>query len=1254
MALTEQQIAQYSTKTPGVYFIEQNNSVVNVPIQTTLNNLVVGFSKKGPVNSPVLLQSSNDLESIFGNIDSNLENKGSFFHRTVLNMLNTSPVWACNLLATDDNRDKLNWQNISVSALYSNNVTKLAPYSMFFNRQDFWKRDADAFADIVTQNNGGIVESDKLLSFTNMGDKTLTTFVFKATVPSMDVYAQDWYGGVSKVPSFMYPKDYISDYMVTVLILAGDWTDYNTLSVDTIFTKYFNSNGLIKSNVSNFINEPSVTILGLYSASLIPNFVDKNNNDLYILNVINNNTNSTGLFCTYNEDELLSEDFPKGKIDLIGNTLVGTDQESVDFISYNDSITETITYAQKYLDSAGNVWGNASAATYASSASTVNTRSKYFSEWYTNDITIATTSTQQNTFKIDTIYSGNTFHVSSPAAISGLTNGDPIYFNKFFTGVVNQTYYVININTGNKTFQIANFVGGTAISGIALGTTTDVFAHTIKMDVTAGGTNPFYTIGAVQYTFATQTLIFDKMLFNNSASTVYRVDVVYLDQSGTAKILRGTESTLSAINPSFNLNIQNTIILGYVTLTYAVGNITLAYSAINMNSTGYIAYTNSDIIITTGTTTSDIYTKLEFAGTSNLVLTDYNSISNLKLYVELAEKLALNKSVIIVPDAATKKFSIVDPLLLDATTDYNASITIYGLANTLLTVDNLVIYYIDDEFLFRATTNTMMTLMESLPLLTGTTYSKVGLVAEYSAFYQDYYNGIINNFDYFLLTDSTKVYIKTFIDSNGILTVQFVGEDKASLIDCTLLTEIDIHSNRGAYKETIEIENFTATNLTNVTSFQVLASRYTSLIVGNMIEAYYDPADYESDGQFFGGIPKKLTRVLSTTISGIYKIVNTDAPIGIYTISSGTSEYQTYRYPTVDEYITEYKGIALSPFKMSADSIPDGTEARQNSILNVIDKSTNLAKALANKNKISWRYLVDSFGLGLTANSKQVLADLCGKKLNCLGFINMPSAKQFKNSTNPSFIDSNYALNFEYVRVGGDLSKSPNFLYSFAGGSSDVDGRSCVAYVFPYVKQTLQGLTKYVPCSSFIATTYMQKFVGNTQGIYPFTVVAGVVQGIVAGVTPEMNFNEDDLTSLNAMGANPITVSPSYGYYINTEYTASMKPISSLSNIHARETLIELENSLYDMLLRYQWKFNIPSIQSEIKFKADRICKNLLSQGAITKFNNVIDSTNNTGTILDLQMGVLETQVWISSALKVIVNKISIQGNTITSTGFNA
>ena len=152
MPIATKDLGKY--KKPGIYINEIDQSIIELPVQNTLINLVPGFSKRGPINTPTYVQNVSDFETIFGTIDRQLENKGSFFHRTCEQMLASGPIYALNLLATDDNRDKLQWSSVSVTAdkynLYTHGTdSRTSPYSMFFNRQDFWTRDPDSFLDMV-------------------------------------------------------------------------------------------------------------------------------------------------------------------------------------------------------------------------------------------------------------------------------------------------------------------------------------------------------------------------------------------------------------------------------------------------------------------------------------------------------------------------------------------------------------------------------------------------------------------------------------------------------------------------------------------------------------------------------------------------------------------------------------------------------------------------------------------------------------------------------------------------------------------------------------------------------------------------------------------------------------------------------------------------------------------------------------------------------------------------------------------------
>ena len=69
-------------KASGVYTVEiDESSNLSLPLST--GKLVIGSSKKGPINSVVLVNDTRTLLAVFGEIDNKLEKNGSFFHRTI-------------------------------------------------------------------------------------------------------------------------------------------------------------------------------------------------------------------------------------------------------------------------------------------------------------------------------------------------------------------------------------------------------------------------------------------------------------------------------------------------------------------------------------------------------------------------------------------------------------------------------------------------------------------------------------------------------------------------------------------------------------------------------------------------------------------------------------------------------------------------------------------------------------------------------------------------------------------------------------------------------------------------------------------------------------------------------------------------------------------------------------------------------------------------------------------------------------------
>ena len=132
-------------KSSGVYRLEFDKSqTVNIPAETI--RLVVGRSKKGPYNTPVLIEDVEQFIQVFGSIDKSLEKKNMFFHRSALECLSRGPILALNLTtASDDDKVAIfspatNSGQEGLSSVPVNGSSQLLKkYSDVFDTDKFWK-----------------------------------------------------------------------------------------------------------------------------------------------------------------------------------------------------------------------------------------------------------------------------------------------------------------------------------------------------------------------------------------------------------------------------------------------------------------------------------------------------------------------------------------------------------------------------------------------------------------------------------------------------------------------------------------------------------------------------------------------------------------------------------------------------------------------------------------------------------------------------------------------------------------------------------------------------------------------------------------------------------------------------------------------------------------------------------------------------------------------------------------------------------
>lgn len=386
-------------KASGVYTLEFDASE-NIIINPQTIRLVVGYSNIGPFNTPVYCPDITTFQTVFGGIDKSLEKRGSFFHRSVITCLQSGPVFALSLRllnnTVDENGDpdyasgadvsryvsfsvdteEKNGQNATGG--YSDPLTKQDKLvSSYYNKEKFWFPDSDYF--VATQDNSGSrPDNKKLFSVVNLGQNPVSIIVrksldSKSPIKGFDITAKEYFGA-DNVPSYVNPYDYVSDWFIDVIAISGNWTNYEALSIDPIYNKYFTAKGFTKDKIDEFLSLNTVNIVTTVTGTIIPNFLDQNGTLRYIQTLINSQTPQTGLFCVVNEEALDNIDNNPSVIDLVGHHLIDevgldsdiTEPKNLNFLSYSQNLFADFTYTK-------NVGGSATGSELQDSAASPST-----------------------------------------------------------------------------------------------------------------------------------------------------------------------------------------------------------------------------------------------------------------------------------------------------------------------------------------------------------------------------------------------------------------------------------------------------------------------------------------------------------------------------------------------------------------------------------------------------------------------------------------------------------------------------------------------------------------------------------------------------------------------------------------------------------------------------------------------------------------------------------------------------------------
>lgn len=374
-------------------------------------------------------------------------------------------------------------------------------------------------------------------------------------------------------------------------------------------------------------------------------------------------------------------------------------------------------------------------------------------------------------------------------------------------------------------------------------------------------------------------------------------------------------------------------------------------------------------------------------------------------------------------------------------------------------------------------------------------------------------------------------------------------------------------------------------------------------------------------------------------------LVTCQSEISIST-AGGVKKVELY-YP-IDAWVDYLNVFTLDGFKLdNTKHVPNGTNERQNAILNGTLNGTNLFKALTDRDVINFRYVVDTFGNGIESGSKAIYTNLCSTRKNAFAILNAPSAKDFKNNTDPSFLDVTGSLSSRFISTGGDLSKNPTVRYSLP---SQTQGASWGAFYYPFITVRDLGKNINVPPAAYVSNNFIAKY----ENALPWSLVAGVRRGVVGGsgvVGLELNLGKEDREYLEPFGLNPIVFQSGTGPTIFANKTAQQTTKSALSSINVREVVIYIQDGIEAILKNYLFEFNTAQTRLEIKTLADNFLSTVQNDDGVYNYRNIMDETNNTPEVIDQNVGILDTYIEPVRGMEILVQRTTILKTGAISSG---
>ena len=355
-------------KSAGIYRVVYDRSTV-LGTEAELLRLVVGYSPKGPFNTPVYVKSVSDFKAMFGGISKALEKRGCFFHRTCIHALEAGPILALNL-------KPFSTESVGCAAINDNGIDTNDPklVTEIYDTTRFWKLEPEKLND---------EKSYFHIAATNSKETSTSIIVRKpadSKVAAYNISVADWYNAYNLViPDFLVGSEdkLMKDFFTEVYVFKGQFTA-DSIKAGALNTYFDITDGKagkdasdvsavpasikVKKTIKNafgkdidaldaLFNDNASGALAHYVGTLIPELVDPNSGYISIDVLMNEDSDITNLMASL-DDSMLFDELGDPKASVMTNSFAAKNTETLtpvylEGFTYLSSKPEDATVAKK-------------------------------------------------------------------------------------------------------------------------------------------------------------------------------------------------------------------------------------------------------------------------------------------------------------------------------------------------------------------------------------------------------------------------------------------------------------------------------------------------------------------------------------------------------------------------------------------------------------------------------------------------------------------------------------------------------------------------------------------------------------------------------------------------------------------------------------------------------------------------------------------------------------------------------------------